>query len=386
MSGAARNPLPIMGLIALSTTAFLTILTETMPAALMPPMTEALGVSSAQVGMLVSIYALASAAAAIPIVAVTRRLPRRMLYIILVLSFAAANAVTAFSTSYWLTMASRVLAGLAAGVIWPVICGYAIRLVDPGQMGRAVAITLGGSTVAMVAGLPIGTALGEALGWRFSFGILSVLALILIAWVMIVVPPVEGDAKREQGSVMEVLRLPGLIPILGATLFTILAHYTLYTYMAPLTEALQLPGGVARGLLLFGGGALLGVLLAGRLVDVWQRRLALSALTCGGIMMVLLMTGPQWLIASVAVLLWGASFGAMPTVFQSAVGRVSGKSAELATAMLTTIYNLGIFAGGAIGGGLLSLGNVGALEIFSLLMLLVSFSIVGLNRRQAFPG
>lgn len=113
------------------------------------------------------------------------------------LSFALANCVTAVSTSYTVTVVSRVVAGLAAGVVWPVICGYAMRLVDRKDMGRAVAITLGGSTVAMAAGLPLGSMLGTLLRWRFSYGLLSLLALLVIVWVMLVVPSMPGEQRKE---------------------------------------------------------------------------------------------------------------------------------------------------------------------------------------------
>lgn len=215
---ANNGRLPMIGLLALSTTAFLTILTETMPAAVLPAMSESLEQPPAGIGLLVSIYALASAAAAIPIVALTRSLPRKSLYIMLVLSFAMANGITAISTSYALTVASRVVAGLAAGVVWPVICGYAIRLVDRKDMGRAVAITLAGSTVAMVAGLPLGSMLGSLLGWRFSYGLLSLLALLVIVWVLLVVPPMPGEGRKEGTSIHDVIRTPGLRVILLSAL------------------------------------------------------------------------------------------------------------------------------------------------------------------------
>ncbi|ROR17924.1 MFS transporter [Comamonas sp. BIGb0124] len=114
----AKTTFPLLGLLALSTTAFLTILTETLPAALLPDMARSLGQSPSGIGQLVSAYALASALAAIHMVALTRALPRKPLYLGLVLSFAMANAVTALSTSYGLTAASRFVAGLAAGVVW----------------------------------------------------------------------------------------------------------------------------------------------------------------------------------------------------------------------------------------------------------------------------
>ncbi|WP_161805573.1 MFS transporter [Frateuria defendens] len=378
--------MPLDKLLVLSTTAFLTILTETMPAAVMPAMAEGLKQSPAGIGLLVSVYALASAAAAIPIVALTRTLPRKPLYIALVLSFAIANTITALSSSYALTLASRVVAGLAAGIIWPVICGYAMRLVAAENMGRAVAITLAGSTVAMVAGLPLGTALGDLLGWRYSYGLLSLVALLVIAWVLACVPPAPGEHAQARASIRVVVRTPGLRPILLATLCAILAHYTLYTYMAPLAQALRLPRGTAQGLLLFGAGALVGVLMAGRLVDQRQRTLAMTALTCTAIMMLILSADPHLVLACVALFAWGTSFGVMPTIFQSATGRVATGNAELATAMLVTIYNLGIFGGGAMGGLLLGTSSVAGLELFSLISVCLSLAVVAKSVRHAFPG
>lgn len=381
----AKTTFPLLGLLALSTTAFLTILTETLPAALLPDMARSLGQSPSGIGQLVSVYALASALAAIPMVALSRALPRKPLYVGLVLSFAMANAVTALSTSYGLTAASRFVAGLAAGVVWPVICGYAIRLVAPEHMGRAVAITLAGSTVAMVAGLPLGSMLGELLGWRYSFGLLSLLSLLVIAWVLVAVPPASGDRAQRRDAVFDVLRTPGLRPILLATVSAILAHYTLYTYMAPLARTLELPGGTAQGLLLFGAGALAGVLAAGRLVDAWLRGLAMAAQACTAAAMVLLWAHPPLTLICAVLFAWGASFGVMPTVFQSATGRVAAGNAELATAMLTTIYNLGIVGGGVVGGALIAGGDMSSLPLFSLGAILLSLLVVATCGQRAFP-
>jgi predicted MFS family arabinose efflux permease len=377
---------PLMGLLALSATAFLTILTETMPAAVLPAMADSLEQTTAGIGQLVSFYALASAAAAIPVVALTRAVPRRMLYVILVLTFTAANTITALSSHYPLTVASRVVAGLAAGVIWPVICGYAIRLVDAKDMGRALAITLAGSTAAMVAGLPLGSLLGSLLGWRFSYGLLSLLSVLLVIWVVMVVPPAPGERPQRMLRVGEVLRLPGLRPILLATFFGIVAHYTLYTYMAPLAGALGLPGGTAQGLLLFGAGALIGVMLAGHLVTTHLRKLAIAALLVATVMVVMLMGDLQPTPASLALLLWGASFGGLPTVFQSATATVTGASAELGTAMLTTVYNIGIFAGGAIGGVVISQHGVGGLGLIAGIALCAALVVVLNSTQHAFPS
>lgn len=383
-SGAERR-LPVLALTALSTTAFLTILTETMPAAVLPSMADSLRQSPAGIGQLVSVYALASAASAILGVSITRGVPRRALYISLVLTFAVANTITALSTSFPITVASRVVAGLAAGVIWPVICGYAIRLVERKDTGRALAITLSGSTVAMVAGLPLGSVLGSVLGWRISYALLSILAGLVILWVIAVVPSAPGENARNALSVRDVALIPGLRLILLGASFAIISHYTLYTYIAPLADSLHLPGGASQGLLLFGTGALCGVLTVGRFIDSQTRLMAVTALSLAALMMAALLLDPSPRLANILLFLWGASFGGLPTLFQSATAKVAGANAELATAMLTTVYNFGIFAGGAIGGLAISFNGVSSLGVVSGCAICCALAVVLRGVEHAFP-
>ncbi|WP_336741460.1 MFS transporter [Aureimonas altamirensis] len=379
------NRLPLIALLALATTAFLTILTETMPAAVLLDMGSGLGQPPAAVGLLVSVYALASAAAAIPVVALTGHIPRRQLYVVLLVSFAQFNAITAFSTSYALTLVSRIGAGLTAGVAWPVVVGFAIRLGQGKDVGRAVAITLAGSTVAMVAGLPLGSFLGSVFGWRTTYALLSVIALAVTLWALAVIPPTPGERSHDAPSVGSVARLSGLWLILLATLFGILAHYTLYTYVEPLSQSLRLPGATTQGLLLFGGGALLGIVAVGRFVDARLLLLAIMAPVLALLALVTLLLTDTPLVAEAALIIWGVSFGGLPTIFQSAVARVAAdRTAELATAMLTTVYNVGIFAGGAVGGLLITYREISSLIGFAMLSILITLALILKGRDSVF--
>lgn len=378
--------LPIVSLLALSTTAFLTILTETMPAAVLPLMAADLERTPAEVGMLVGAYAIGAAAAAIPVIAATRAVPRRMLFVMALGVFCLANLVTALSSAYGVILMARIVAGVTSGVVWPMVAGYAVRLASRDNMGRAISIAMTGSAVAMAIGLPIGSYLGDLLGWRASFGLLAVVALILIGWVMISIPAVAAMPKHQRTSVHHVGLLPGLPLVLTMAGIAMFGHYTLYTYIAPLADDLDLAGGTTAALLLFGTGAVLGVFGAGRMVDRHLRRFALSMIALTAVAMLLaLVFGHQAPIGLVAILLWGLSFGGMPTVIQAASSRIAGEESELATAMIATIYNAGIFAGSAVGGVALSAFGLNSLLWIVVATMIVSFLLILAGTRGAFP-
>jgi predicted MFS family arabinose efflux permease len=378
--------LPLAGLLALSTAAFTTIITELLPAGVLPAMSATLHVSAARIGMLVSAYAITSAIVAIPAISATRGLPRKPLLMMTLAGFALMNGVTAVSSSYGLTVLARIVAGAFAGLVWPLVIGYAARLVSPANAGRAVAVALAGSTVAMSVGVPAGTVLGQFIGWRGAFGVLSLLAVALVAWVSWAIPPSPGQQSGDRLPLLTVARLPGLGLILAATGLTILAHYALYIYMAPLSTALALKGGAGFALFLFGVGSFVGIAIVGRLVDAHLRRVAISAFALTVVSMLMLGIGGSVPgVSPAAIFLWGVSFGGAPTFFQAATVRVAGKAAEVATSAVTTVYNTGIFAGAFLGGVILEAAGVRLLPWTVLAMIVLALTIVLAGRRFAFP-
>ncbi|MEU6255721.1 MFS transporter [Streptomyces sp. NPDC047043] len=173
-------PLPWSGLLALSTAAFTAVMTELLPAGLLPEMAPALGVPEARIGFLVTAYAAASFAAAIPLTALLRGLPRRPVLVGALLGFAVSDAVVALSSSYALTFGARLVAGCTGGLLWAMLVGYAARMVPAERRGRAIAVVLAGITLALSLGVPAGTALAGAMGWRTAFGVLAGLAVLLV--------------------------------------------------------------------------------------------------------------------------------------------------------------------------------------------------------------
>ena len=167
-----KEAFPWLYLLLLSSVTFMGILSELVPSGILPEMSEGLHVSYSSIGLLVSVYAIASAVGTIPLITLTMQMNRKKLLTILMYIFGVSNLIIAFSPSYYLIAAARLVGGISAGVLWPMVSAYAMRLVPSKLHGRAIAVTMSGSTLGLGIGLPIMTAIGTEFGWRIEFGVL----------------------------------------------------------------------------------------------------------------------------------------------------------------------------------------------------------------------
>lgn len=353
--------LPLGKLLALALAGFITIMTETVPAGLLPHIGQGLGVSEALAGQLVTLFAAGSVLAAIPIIAATRGWNRRPLLLLAIGGLCLFNVITALSTDYVLTLAARFGGGMAAGLLWGLLAGYARRMVATRQQGRALAVVGAGQPLALCLGVPAGAWLGSLMDWRGVFWLMAAVSLTLVIWVRAAVPDFAGQTARRRLPIARTLMLPGIRPILFVLFTWILAHNVLYTYIAPYLIHLGRPASVDTVLLVFGASAVAGLLLTGMLVDRCLRlltllSLALFALTTSALG--LADAHPAVLMAGVA--LWGLSFGGAPTLLQTALADTAGEHSDVAQSMLVTIFNLGIASGGVLGGALLDTAGAGS--------------------------
>ncbi|QDH66239.1 MFS transporter [Pseudomonas azotoformans] len=374
-ASAQRDSLPLGGLLALASAGFITILTEAMPAGLLPQMGEGLGVSPALVGQLVTLYALGSLLAAIPLTLLTRGWRRRPLLLLAIGGFALVNSVTALSSHYGLTLVARFFAGVFAGLLWALLAGYASRMVAPHLQGRAIAVAMLGAPLALSLGVPAGTFLGTAVGWRLSFAIMTGLTLVLLAWARWQLPDFAGERADKRLGLRQVLNLPGIRPVLWVTFTYVLAHNILYTYIAPLLVPAGIEVDVDRVLLVFGLSAVLSIWLAGVLIDRWLRALLLISCALFGLIALAL---ALWInvpaVIYIAVALWGLAFGGLPALLQTALAQSAGESADAAQSMLVTVWNLGIAGGGLAGGVLLQGWGVTAFPWAVVLLMLLAWA------------
>lgn len=387
MTLAPQDRMPIASLLALAMAAFITILTEALPAGLLPQMAQGLAVSEAWVGQTVTIYAIGSLVAAIPLTAATQGVRRRPLLLAAIAGFAIANTVTTLSTSYGVTMGARFLAGVSAGLLWALLAGYAARMVPEHQKGRAIAIAMIGTPLALSLGVPTGTFIGTLMGWRVCFGIMSLLAVMLMVWVRLKVPDFAGLAAGNRLSLRHVLTLPGIRPVLFVVLAFVLAHNILYTYIGPFLVAADMVERTDLVLLVFGITSLLGIWIIGVLIDRHLRLLTLTSTVLFGLSaLVLGVAGTEAIAVYAAVGAWGLAFGGAATLFQTALASTAGEAADVAQSMLVTAWNTAIAGGGIVGGVLLDRLGVSAFSPVLLTLLLATLLVAWSAKHRGFPA
>lgn len=350
-ASAVAPRLPLSALLAMAMSGFVAILSETLPAGLLPQIGAGLAVSEALAGQLVSVYALGSLLAALPAASLTQGWRRRRVLLLALLIFFVCNSLTAVSSDYRLTLLARFGSGVAAGLAWGLLAGYARRLVPPEQQGRALAVAMLGAPLALSLGVPLGTWLGGLLGWRWAFGLLSLTALLLVGWVLRSVPDFPGQPAGRRLRLLGVLRTPGVRPVLLVIVAWVLAHNILYTYIAPFLAKVGLGASVDLALLVFGSAAVAGIWLVGVLVDRHLRRMVLVSLALFAVAALALCLGARWSwLAFAGLALWGLTFGGAATLLQTASADAAGEGADLAQSMIVVAWNLAIAGGGALGG------------------------------------
>ena len=298
--------------------------------------------------------------------------------------FLLFNSVTALSSNIIVILSARFLAGCAAGLAWSLLATYARRMVIPALQGRAVAVAMIGTPIALSLGVPLGTWLSSIFGWRLAFGIMSLLAAILAIWVLCAVPNLPGQPRGKQPSLRRTLLHPGVRSILLVVLAWMLAHNILYTYIAPFVEQAGLGTRVDLVLLVFGVASLGGIWLSGQLVDRALRAtvmVSLASFTLVAIGLAVAATSPVWVLTCVAV--WGLSFGGAATLLQTALADAAGDGADIALSMNVVAWNLAI-AGGSVAGALL-LGSAGV-SIFPFVLAILALLALGIVVRAGKVG
>jgi len=384
---APLERLPITALLALAMTGFICIMTETLPAGLLPEIAQGLAISNALAGQTVTAYAVGSLVAAIPLTLATARWRRRRVLLATLLGFLLFNTLTAVSSSYSLTLLARFAAGAAAGLAWSLLAGYARRMVVPRLQGRAMAVAMIGTPVALSLGVPLGTWLGGLLGWRLAFAAMSVLTLGLVVWVMAKVPDYPGQTEGQRLPLRQVLKTPGIRAILAVVFTWMLGHNVLYTYIAPFVAQAGLCDHVDLVLLTFGAASLLGIWITGRIVDQRLRQAVLVSLATFALVSLLLgVRSESSLVQYLGVFVWGMTFGGAATLLQTALADTAGSGADAALAMNVVTWNSAIAGGGILGGVLLETFGAQSLAWVVLALSLSALAIACSARRHGFPA
>jgi len=384
---ATPKRLPIGALLALAMTGFICIVTETLPAGLLPLISEGLTISPSMAGQMVTAYALGSVLAVIPMTIATRGWRRRNVLLLTIVGFLVFNSITALSSHYGVTLVARFFAGVAAGLAWSLLAGYARRMVEPEQQGKALALAMVGTPIALSLGVPLGTWLGGLVGWRSTFGLMSALTLLLIVWVLVKVPDYPPQPAHQRLPLRNVMTTPGVRPVLAVVISWMLAHNILYTYIAPFIAPAGMADRVDLVLLVFGIAALAGIWLTAKLVEPLLRTTVLLSLATFAVVCVALGFGggmPEVIYVGVAV--WGLTFGGAATLLQTALADAAGDGADVALSLNVVAWNSAIAGSGVVGGVLLDRWGVTAFPWAMLALVAIGFAIAWGARAHGFKS
>ncbi len=369
-----KSAFPWLIMILMSSVTFVGILSELMPSGVLPLMMADLNINEVQTGNLVGYYAIASAIFAIPLISMTMQFNRKMLLMILLGGFAVSNILAGLVHDYMLIIVLRVVGGICAGVMWPMIAAYGMRLVDEKHHGKAIAVIMAGTTLGISLGMPMMTSIGNEYGWRTEFIGLGVLILAIAIIGFFALPSIPGEKLTKSSSPFALLKIPEVLIVLLLTLLGVIAHYGVYVYITSLVDEIQLSGGVESALLYFGIGSLISVLLAIKYTDKYLRLLTIAMFGLLIISMsVFLLFGGTSGLGHFAFFLWGLSFGPLVTLLQAAVSRQVETAKDVATSVQSSVFNLSIMIASSVAGLLL-----GIYSPMSLVYLAIGLSVPGM--------
>lgn len=363
--------LPWPALLVLGGATLVMVTGEMLPTAVLAPMSAGLGVTDSAAGLLVSIWAAVVVVASFPLVHLTRRLPRTTVIAGSLAAFGVASALTALAPSYAVVVGARTLGAASVGLLWSTVNAHVADLVPDRLLGRATAVVLGGATLGMVLGTPIGRFVADLAGWRAAFWVLAVASGVAAVLVRLVVPSGAAAAPGEPGEPGEQgeagagsLRPMVLVTLLVA--LVLVGHYGAFTFITRLGEPADaaLPGGMGSVLLAFGLASAVGVALAGKVVGDTRPALVAATVATAAALLALGAAGQdRWLVLA-AVAAWGVVSGALPPLAQTLILRLAGPAHRtLAGALIPVLFNGGIAVGAAFAAGVVAVGGTSALVV-----------------------
>jgi predicted MFS family arabinose efflux permease len=355
---------------------------EFLPASLLTPMAADLGITEGLAGQAVTATAAVAMVTSLLISAATRRIDRRRVLLAFSVLLIISNLIVAFAPSLSWLLLGRVLLGAAIGGFWTMSAAVAMRLVPQALVPRALSMIFSGVSAATILAAPVGSYLGDMIGWRNVFLIATALGVVTLVTQVFTLPSMAPSGESRLRTLVDVLVRPGVGLGMLAAMLVFTGHFAFFTYIRPFLESVVVGISVVSAILLgFGVANFLGTLLAGPLLERSLRLTLLAMPLLMGVLGLSLVAPMNAVADAVMVVLWGLAFGAVPVAWSTWLTRTVPDQAESAGGLLVAAVQLAITLGAAGGGMLFDLSGITGVFTASALVLLLAGLIIGVGVR-----
>lgn len=346
-----KEMLPLVGM---TISAFIFNTSEFMPIGLLTDIAGSFSISESKAGMLITVYSWIVMLLSLPLILLVSKIDFRKLFMGTIALFGICQIMSVLAPSYGVLMASRIGVACTHAIFWSIASPVAIRLVNDEHRSFALSMVVTGTSIATIAGLPLGRLVGQYMGWRVTFLIVGIIAFAVLVYMAFVFPKIASGEQFHVKDLPALLKNPVLICLYVQTILFVLGYYTVYSYIEPFMQQIaKLQNNVITiVLLIFGATGLLGSYLFSKLYD--RHRFAFIGTVMATLLVWLLFLLPASKSLATMVILcafWGITAMAFNVTTQSEVIRsVDEKGAAVATAIYSGLFNLGIGGGSWIGG------------------------------------
>lgn len=378
MNNANKRSRIWSSILCLALAAFIFNTTEFVPVGLLPNIAESFSMDVAHAGLLLTIYAWAVSLLSLPLTVLTAKMERRKLLIFLFCLFIGSHILAGFAWSFYSLMVARIGIACAHAVFWAITTPLAVRLAPNGKKAKAMGFIVVGTSMATVLGIPIGTMIGQLVGWRVTFLCIGFIAFCVMASLLYLLPAVPSMNTISLKAIPEVLKRPVLLNIYLLTAIIITGHFTAYTYITPFMLNV---GGfseqiVVSLLLAVGFSGMIGSLIFAKYAEPHPTAILVMPVILLIICLLSLYVCSFSLITAILQgMVWGLAITIIGMVMQSKVIDAAPDAADIATSVYSGIYNIGIGGGAFVGSQVLVylsthyIGFVGAIFVIIALIL-----------------
>ncbi|QBQ64624.1 sugar transporter [Actinobacillus indolicus] len=372
--------LSFLRVFAFALAAFIFNTTEFIPVALLSDIAQGFGMDVSHTGLMITVYAWIVSLMSLPFMLLTANLERKELLIKLFLVFIISHILSVFAWDFWVLLISRIGIAFTHAIFWAITASLVIRVAPKDKKQQALGLLALGSALAMVLGLPLGRMIGQAVGWRITFAIIGFIAFIVMLMIWKLLPNLPSKNAGSLASLPILVKRPALIGLYIAMAIVIAGHFTSYSYIEPfMVQIAKMSAHTATLLLLiFGLSGVVASFLFGRIHPKHPNLFLLSGLLFIIFAQLLLLPlNENSALMFGIVFFWGIGISGISLALQMRVLQLAPDATDVATAIYSGIYNIGIGGGALIGNqvmaylGLNNIGFIGALLVIVGMLVLI---------------